>query len=78
MSQASETQLVSVNLCTNFEISSPVRTRGRPKQKPKVKKAKKSIAIELARDDSNVHQMQLSLNSIKETFFWGGYILVGK
>ncbi|KAF4030496.1 hypothetical protein GN244_ATG17707 [Phytophthora infestans] len=61
-----EIQLLSVDPTTDFDIASPVRPRGRPKQKPKAKKAKKSIAIEMARDDSDMHERRLSLNSIKE------------
>ncbi|KAF4038782.1 hypothetical protein GN244_ATG09118 [Phytophthora infestans] len=66
ISRDCEIQLHSVNPTTDFDIASPVRPRGRPKQKPKAKKDKKSIAIEMTRDDSDMHERRLSLNSIKE------------
>ncbi|ETO60583.1 hypothetical protein F444_21247 [Phytophthora nicotianae P1976] len=49
-----------------FEIASPIRARGRPKQKPKTKKAKKNTAIRMAKADSILHDKQLSLQSITD------------
>lgn len=48
----------------DFDIASPQRVRGRPKQKPKAKKAKKNLQIEMAREDSDMHDLQLSLASV--------------
>ncbi|KAG3233765.1 hypothetical protein PI124_g21165 [Phytophthora idaei] len=49
-----------------FEISSPIRARGRPKQKAKVNKAKKSTSIRMAKADSILHDKQLSLQTISD------------
>ncbi|KAF1782153.1 hypothetical protein GQ600_20363 [Phytophthora cactorum] len=49
-----------------FEISSPIRARGRPKQKAKVNKAKKCTSIRMAKADSILHDKQLSLQTISD------------
>ncbi|GMF59713.1 unnamed protein product [Phytophthora fragariaefolia] len=50
----------------DFEISSPLRPRGRPKQKSKAKKAKRNLSIQIADDDSILHDKRLSLAIIPD------------
>ncbi|GMF19643.1 unnamed protein product [Phytophthora fragariaefolia] len=55
------------NATADFEIASPLRPRGRPKQKSKVKKAKRNLSVQIVNDDSILHDKQLSLAIIPET-----------
>ncbi|GMF17482.1 unnamed protein product [Phytophthora fragariaefolia] len=44
----------------DFDVEPPPRSRGRPKAKPAVVKAKRNLAILMANDDSEMHNMNLS------------------
>ncbi|GMF18951.1 unnamed protein product [Phytophthora fragariaefolia] len=48
----------------DFEISRPLRPRGRPKQKSKAKKAKRNLSIQIANDDSILHDKRLIIPEI--------------
>ncbi|ETI31934.1 hypothetical protein F443_21166 [Phytophthora nicotianae P1569] len=58
-----------VNLSDNedeFEIQSPPRAKGRPRQKPKVVKAKRNLNIAMVQEDLEMHEKQRNLNSVFE------------
>ncbi|KAE8897287.1 hypothetical protein PF010_g4261 [Phytophthora fragariae] len=50
----------------HFDFESPPRSRGRPKAKPSVVKAKQSRAVAMADYDSTLHSMHLSLATVAE------------
>ncbi|KUG00494.1 hypothetical protein AM587_10000132 [Phytophthora nicotianae] len=51
----------------DFNVMSPPRPRGRPRQKPKAKKAKRNISIWMATEDSEMFEKQLNLSTIAGT-----------
>ncbi|ETL28569.1 hypothetical protein L916_18111 [Phytophthora nicotianae] len=51
----------------DFNVMSPPRPRGRPRQKPKAKKAKRNISIRMATEDSEMFEKQLNLSTIAGT-----------
>ncbi|ETI34850.1 hypothetical protein F443_18727 [Phytophthora nicotianae P1569] len=51
----------------DFNVMSPPRPRGRPRQKPKAKKAKRNISIRMATEDSEMFEKELNLSTIAET-----------
>ncbi|KAF4137075.1 hypothetical protein GN958_ATG07413 [Phytophthora infestans] len=48
----------------DFDIVSPPRSRGRPKEKPKVAHAKRNIEIAMARENSLMYSHDLSLQTV--------------
>ncbi|ETN18489.1 hypothetical protein PPTG_04081 [Phytophthora nicotianae INRA-310] len=52
----------SAEAIEHFEIASPVRPRGRPKQQTSAKKAKKNREITHVHHDSNMHHMQIDIS----------------
>ncbi|GMF24034.1 unnamed protein product [Phytophthora fragariaefolia] len=48
-----------------FEISSPPRSRGRPKQTAKTKKTSRNKAVTMAADDSDMFALNLSLENVQ-------------
>ncbi|KAE8979164.1 hypothetical protein PR002_g24495 [Phytophthora rubi] len=52
----------------DFEILSPPKSRGRPKEKPKSVKAKQNLGIAIVQEDMEMHEKQLNLASLQDLF----------
>eukprot|EP00644_Phytophthora_capsici_P019234 jgi/Phyca11/132979/e_gw1.284.6.1 len=67
---ASNEQLATLQLAqdSDFEIASPPRSRGRPKQSAKAKKGVRSKAVARVQVDSEMYASQLSLANLQYTF----------
>jgi hypothetical protein len=50
----------------DFELQSPPKARGRPKEKPKAAKAKRNLGIALVREDIEMHEKQLNLLPVEQ------------
>ncbi|GMF58634.1 unnamed protein product [Phytophthora fragariaefolia] len=50
----------------DFDVEPPPQSRGRPKAKPAVVKAKRNLAILMANDASEMHNMNLSLKTVSD------------
>ncbi|KAE9137962.1 hypothetical protein PF005_g12213 [Phytophthora fragariae] len=65
--ESNEAQARSIDLTDAndaFELESPPKTKGRPKQKPKVVKARRNQVIAMIQEDLEMHDKQLSLLSL--------------
>ncbi|ETP04501.1 hypothetical protein F441_18732 [Phytophthora nicotianae CJ01A1] len=58
--------LALANLTDDFQIMSPPKTKGRPKQKPRAVKAKWNQTIAMAQEDLDMHERQMSLLTVYE------------
>ncbi|RLN88115.1 hypothetical protein BBJ28_00019684 [Nothophytophthora sp. Chile5] len=59
-------RLVEIGNGENFDLQSPPKARGRPKQKPKAVKAKRSLVTAMVQEDSDMHEMQLNLQTVAD------------
>lgn len=55
-----------LNSAPRYALKSPQRSRGRPKQTPKARKAKNNASLALARDAVTMHQEQLSFVTVQQ------------
>ncbi|ETO63378.1 hypothetical protein F444_18879 [Phytophthora nicotianae P1976] len=58
--------LALANLTDDFQIMSPPKTKGRPKQKPRAVKAKWNQTIAMVQEDLDMHERQMSLLTVYE------------
>ncbi|EEY58905.1 uncharacterized protein PITG_11904 [Phytophthora infestans T30-4] len=58
--------LASAKLTDDFQIVSPPKSKGRPKQKPRAVTAKRNQAIVMVEEDLEMHERQMSLLTVYE------------
>ncbi|KAG6587334.1 uncharacterized protein IUM83_02995 [Phytophthora cinnamomi] len=58
--------LTLANVTDDFQIMSPPKSKGRPKQQPRTVKAKRNQAIAMVQEDLGMHELQMSLLTVYE------------